>query len=132
MVRPSILHCYTYLQLRRFSSNTVPETIPPSRDALQLHCQRAHYQALVWNSAHHAEQELPSPAELGWRIDDAGNICPQLTTLPTMVDECIPLITCSCKGNCSTKRCSCRKAGLECTLACHPKQDHCLNGTVSS
>jgi hypothetical protein len=34
-------------------------------------------------------------------------------------------VGCSCKGNCLRGKCRCRKAGVPCGTACHPKNNGC-------
>lgn len=58
-----------------------------------------------------------SPLEWGWiEVDD--KFATEKTTLPAAPDRLLKMIRCSCKQNCETKRCTCRKHGLLCTTAC--------------
>ena len=41
--------------------------LPPCRDSLRMHVQRANYQALVWNTAHKQKPDIPSPVGNGWK-----------------------------------------------------------------
>ena len=36
-------------------------------------------------------------------------------------------VTCNCKGECNTDRCSCKKAGRICSSACHRNTSKCIN-----
>jgi hypothetical protein len=40
--------------------------LPPCKSALYKHCQHANYQAFIWNNAHIANPEIPSPLVHGW------------------------------------------------------------------
>ena len=114
-------------QIRKFMTAKKPESVPPTRDAFILHCQRANYQALVWQRAHLAVQNLPSPTQYGWEIQN-GELIPKLLEQKQNIDKWTTLVTCNCRGPCTTKICSCRKATLPCTVACHPSNaDNCMN-----
>ena len=53
-----------------------------------------------------------SRAETGWQT------VASLSSKPTV---------CKCKGNCTTKKCCCRKVGIECGTKCHPDNRSCKN-----
>jgi len=40
--------------------------LPPCRDALKLHIQRANYQTFIWKQAHLAQPLVPDPQNHGW------------------------------------------------------------------
>ncbi len=43
----------------------------------------------------------------------------------------LQLVRCGCKTDCASKRCTCKKHGLECTVMCGECKDtSCLNSTV--
>ena len=55
---------------------------------------------------------------------------PVTTDLQAAPKDLLEMIKCCCNGNCDTRRCSCRKNGLECTVACkHCKGLSCRNVT---
>ncbi|CAG2250736.1 unnamed protein product [Mytilus edulis] len=64
----------------------------------------------------------------GWLID--GNMyLPVRSSLPPAPEELLKTIYCRCKCNCDTKRCNCRKHGLECSVACTEcRGTTCCNG----
>ncbi|MGH0117292.1 UNVERIFIED_CONTAM: hypothetical protein FKN15_013815 [Acipenser sinensis] len=84
---------------------------------LDKHIRRAVYQGgHVWGQSTVAEPILPDPACWGWKLE--GNIyCPFWTTLTEATKSCQELVCCGCKKGCSS-RCSCAKAGLQCTALC--------------
>ncbi len=43
------------------------ENLPPTQEALKQHTRRAIYQEYCWNRALLAQQELPNPADWGWK-----------------------------------------------------------------
>ena len=46
--------------------------LPPCRDCLQLHTQRANYQAAVWRQCLEGQPGIPDPKGHGWKTDDKG------------------------------------------------------------
>ena len=112
-----------------FSKSKKPEALPPTRDALHFHIMRAHYQAMIWKKANTGEPDLPDPTEMGWKKSEGG-LEPILMSLNPIPEACLEVIFCSCKTNCRTLRCKCRKSGLQCTRMCVCKKtsdDLCLN-----
>lgn len=43
---------------------------------------------------------------------------PVKSSLPPAPERLLKVIRCGCKTNCDTKRCTCRRNGLQCTVAC--------------
>ena len=94
------------------------ERLPPTQAALRETIMRAHYQVMVWNSDTVPAPYLLSPQNYGWRLD-GDQWLPVMTTLPPAPEAVIHLVKCSCvKDRCSSNRCQCRKAGLNCTDLC--------------
>lgn len=94
------------------------ERLPPTQAALREAIMRAHYQVMVWNSDTMPAPQLPSPQNFGWRLD-GDQWLPVMTTLLPAPEAVIHLVKCGCaKDRCSTNRCQCRKAGLNCTDLC--------------
>ncbi|KAK3708724.1 hypothetical protein QZH41_004431 [Actinostola sp. cb2023] len=94
------------------------ERLPPTQAALIQAIRRSHYQLLVWNSDKVANPSLPAPDNFGWTAGE-NEWAPVMTNLPPASDAIIHLIKCKCaKERCSTNRCQCRKAGLNCTDLC--------------
>ena len=63
----------------------------------------------------------------GWSIGH--NMCVSIrSSLPPAPDELLKTIYCRCKTNCDSKRCNCRKHGLECSVAC----TECRGNTCSN
>lgn len=98
--------------------NKDPDKLPPTKDALQQHIKRAHYQARVWKSAYEAKPDLPSPIGNGWWLGgEPSQLQPLLMTKVGIPKVCTQLLSCSCKS-CSTAKCGCRSTGVGCTAAC--------------
>lgn len=99
------------------------ERLPPTKSALKEAILRAHYQAMIWNSATTCNPEIPSPEGYGWRLVD-NKWTPVMTSLPPAPEAILQLVKCGCaKDKCQTKRCQCVKAGLKCTDLCKCSDD---------
>ena len=95
------------------------DRLPPTQATLQQAILRAHYRLMVWNSDRITNPELPSPQHYGWQMDQEEWV-PVMTNLPPAPEAILQLVQCGCsKERCSTNRCQCRKAGLNCTDLCN-------------
>ena len=88
-----------------------PKCLPPTAAAAKFHSLRTYFQVQEWK-----ENNKLKPCDFGWIIRD-GKLHPLTTDLPPAPANVLKLSKCSCAGSCS-KLCSCRKNGLECSLAC--------------
>lgn len=43
--------------------------LPPCRDCLVKHAQRANYQAAIWKRCLHQDPQVPSPIGRGWKLE---------------------------------------------------------------
>ncbi len=99
--------------------------LPPTADALEKHLKRANYQSYIWKHALEADPVLPSLNKSGWiKTQDKLEI-DWMENEPAPV-AVLELISCGCKTDCSSKRCTCNKSGLACTDACNCSND-CAN-----
>ena len=109
---------------RKVASSTCavqPRTLPPSSAAAQYHSLRVYHQVQQWLGVH------LDPQEWGWMLLD-GRYIPIMTNLKPAPHYLLESIFCGCKTDCNSRRCSCRKYGLECSLACNScKGLHCMN-----
>jgi len=91
-----------------------PKVLPPTCAAAHYHSLRVFYQVHEWKPEEGVEFE---PCDWGWRVVDS-------KMLPIMMDRdaapkvLLEMIRCGCKSGCSSKMCSCRKHGLQCSTAC--------------
>lgn len=92
------------------------DSLPPTRDALKQHVERANYQSYVWNRAMYPLQDLPDPATRGWKMDGS-TLTPVLMTQESVPEKCHQLITCQCRRGC-TFRCGCLSHKLYCVPGC--------------
>ena len=96
--------------------------LPPCRDALLLHCQRANYQAALWRKTSWNKIDAPSPSSHGWIIEGS-RICVKWTTLNKATPELMQSYFCKCKkSSCTTNQCSCFSKNVSCTdmYCCSP------------
>ena len=103
------------------------DMLPPTRDALDLHCKQANYQARIWLQADQEQIIVPpSTYTFAW-AKEISMLSPVWTRLPPIPEACLQLVTCGCKSKCKTVRCSCYKKGLRCTPACGCDAVECCN-----
>lgn len=100
------------------SPNKVSQhSLPPTQDELNLHLERANYQAAIWRRATESIISPPSPDKHGWSIDQ-GQINIKWMSQDPAPANILNTIYCSCKTGCSTTRCSCMRTELRCTDVC--------------
>ena len=93
------------------------DKLPPNSDCLKKHILRCNYQTYIWKHCLQPIIGVPSPVGNGWKEED------DLLHIDWMDQEPAPaslleFIYCSCKGKCSSNRCSCQKNSLKCTNLC--------------
>lgn len=98
-------------------------SLPPSSAAFRLHVQRAQYQACLWTAALDSEPPEMNAADYGWKADPSNrNLLPVTLPSGTMVapKQVLNLLCCNCSSTeaCSTRRCTCRKSELACSIFC--------------
>jgi hypothetical protein len=65
--------------------------------------------------------------KFGWFINN-DKMMPVKTKNPPAPEKHLSSIRCICKANCETRRCSCRKHGLDCNISCGEcRGQNCLN-----
>ncbi|KAK7088764.1 hypothetical protein V1264_022644 [Littorina saxatilis] len=88
-------------------------TLPPTSAAARFHSMRVYLQVQEWMGL----KVAMDPTDYGWKLEH-GILVPVTTDLPAAPADVLKVIRCTCKSGCDTKRCSCRKHGLECTSGC--------------
>ena len=108
------------LRFRRFANKVMSSssyvqvcTLPPTSAAAKYHSMRVYYQVQEWMNT---DKKLV-PKDWGWSIVQ-NKLLPIKTDLPAAPDSLLKMIKCTCKQNCDTKRCTCRKHGLDCSIGC--------------
>ena len=124
------------LRYQLFCANpSKSSSLPPTKDALYWHIQRANYQAALLRRALSADP-FPSPDGHWWQV-----LAPNHATDPTAIPVLVPkwmsepaapervldLVSCKCTTGCTTQRCRCRKSNLHCSAACFCT--NCSNST---
>ena len=100
-------------KVARSSSFVHPQNLPPTSSAAKYHSLRVYYQIRQWQGT----EDGMSPQDWGWKEND-GVLIPVTTDLEPAPNELLQIIRCNCQTDCSTLRCSCRKHGLNCSIAC--------------
>ena len=120
------------LRLQKFSqkvsssiSCVQPQQLPPTSAAAKYHSLRVYHQVQSWRG-----YDLP-PTDWGWKVTGS-NLTPIMTNKDVAPQDLLEMVRCSCKTGCSTMRCSCRKAGLDCSAACGECRGICTNMTALS
>ena len=114
---------------QKVSSSSVsihPRSLPPTCASANYHVQRVYHQVQTWlgNSL--------DPVEWGWKYND-GKLIPCMTDMTPAPENLLEAIHCGCKSGCQSRRCSCRKFAMNCSLACAGcKGLHCKNSGVNS
>lgn len=86
--------------------------LPPTSAAAKYHSLRVYLQVQQWIGNTEVQ-----PENWGWRNTD-NKLLPITTDLPPAPARLLRVIRCNCKSDCDTKRCSCKKHGLDCSPAC--------------
>jgi len=102
-----------------FCSQSLGEQkLPPTSDALMLHCKRVNYQSAIHHRATERFIEAPSPTFHGW-VERNGALTVHWLSKPPAPKELLEATKCNCKKTkCETNQCSCRSKGLSCTECC--------------
>ncbi|XP_061894509.1 uncharacterized protein LOC133644183 [Entelurus aequoreus] len=115
--RSSPLNSISQTRKELFCQDSRPmERLPPTQDALLQHVKRAVFQAGIWATSTDTQQVIPSPKDFGWTKDETGSWVPVWITIPEVSIACRELIKCSCKGDCSS--CKCSNANIDCSPLC--------------
>ena len=93
----------------------VPANYPPTVGAAKQHALRAYLQLQDWLVLKSMSRD---PRQYGWLISTNGQYEPVLTLKPVAPENMLKLVSCNCGGDCSTKRCSCRRNNLKCISSC--------------
>ena len=108
------------LRYRRFrekiatrTSAVQVHTLPPPAAAAGYHSARVYFQVQEWMD----KGSNFNPEEWGW-LRVRGKLEHMKTDLPPAPDTLMKVMRCNCKTNCDTRKCTCRKLGLECSIVC--------------
>ena len=118
------------LRYKKFATKVVTSrevilihTLPPTTEAAVYHDLRVYYQVQICRIG---GPELDA-CEFGWFINN-DKMMPIKTKNRPAPEKLLSIIRCNCKTNSETRRCSCRKHGLECNISCGEcRGQNCLN-----
>ena len=103
-----------------------PKTLPPTSAAAKFHSRRVFLQTNQWKDP---QCDLLAE-EWGWIRKDTG-LHPVLTDMPPAPAELLKIIRCNCTTDCATARCTCKKHGMKCSMACgHCRGSSCSNANA--
>lgn len=102
--------------------------LPPCRDCLEKHAQRANYQAAIWRRCLEKDPQAPSPVGHGWKTETVAGV--EQLVVHWMDGQPAPealldLLACNCPKHCVSNKCVCLANGLKCTDMC--RQPDCEN-----
>lgn len=117
---------YNIFRLGKYCERDMPCT----KDVLRKHLNRVVYQAAIWRRALTPIIDCPNISQHGWLVDNDGNVSIDWMDLPPAPDGILENVQCACKTGCTSNRCSCHKANLQCTSVC--RCSHCSNATQES
>ncbi|KAK2702681.1 hypothetical protein QYM36_018714 [Artemia franciscana] len=90
-----------------------PQELPATQAAAKYHSLRVYCQVQIWLG------NPVDPLRLGWKLQDNEVFAPIKTDLPAASSQLLKIIKCSCRiDGCDSEKCTCKKNGLECTIAC--------------
>ena len=100
--------------------------VPPTKDSLILHTERANYQAYIWKNSTELGF-LPCKADgHGWKEKEGFLVIHWMTQDPAP-KSVLELVSCKNCKKCNTRRCPCRAKGFKCTDSCGCDADQCEN-----
>jgi hypothetical protein len=118
-----------YLRLQQFqqkvgssSSLVRPEVLPPTSAAAAYHSMRVYLQVQEWMG----NGDNMNPNAWGWYKQSAKYL-PVLTDKEAAPAALLQVVRCNCKTGCSTRHCTCRKNGLDCSAGCGNCRGVCSN-----
>ncbi|CAC5426498.1 unnamed protein product [Mytilus coruscus] len=107
------------LRYRKFAARVLTNktcvqihTLPPTSNAASFHSQGAYFQMKMW-----MDKDNLNPFQWGWKVANR-KLVPVKCTIDAAPSKLLNIIRCNCRTNYDTKRCTCTKNGLECSLAC--------------
>ena len=91
-----------------------PESLAPTDGAAAQHSLRAFLQLQDWLLLKSMSRD---PENYGW-YQTANGYEPVLTTAAMAPANLLKFVSCNCKGDCTSQRCSCKKTNVKCISAC--------------
>ena len=109
---------YDILRLRKYCKMDMPCT----KDVLRKHLNRVIYQVAIWRRALSpiTDCQYIAKHDIDDGNDNDGNVSipHRLDGFTNFPDGILENVQCGCKTGCTSNRCSCHKANLQCTSIC--------------
>ena len=90
-----------------------PKNLPPTFAAAKFHSFHVFLQINQWKKS---DCDV-IPESWGWTRTESG-LMPILTDQPPAPEELLKMIRCNSGSDCSSAKCSCKKNGMQCSIAC--------------
>ena len=113
-----------YEQFRLKKGEVHSAQLPPCEDSLMEHTKRANYQAAVWKHCIVQNPSIPKPEGHGWQFNK-GLMTPKWISGAPAPNSILDFLSCDCKKDCNSQKCSCISNKLKCTPMC--KLQTCSN-----
>ena len=79
--------------------------LPPCRDCLHKHPERANYQTAIWKRCLDSEPDVPTPVGKGWLLGDEDSLAVDWMEGSPEPEAVIDLLSCNSSKKCSAQRC---------------------------
>lgn len=95
--------------------------LPPCKDCLEKHAQRANFKAAIWQRCLQSDPHVPSPVGRGWKMErgeEEDELVVHWMDLQPAPKAVLDLLACNCPRKCTLPKCECMANGLKCTEMC--------------
>jgi len=120
----SSVHCVNDLRYHLFcvkKGEVDSHQLPPCRDCLKKHSERANYQAAISRRCLQNDPKTPTPVGRGWKLEKHDEV--EQLVVDWMAGQPAPqavldLLACNCNRSCKLPTCGCCLNNLKCTDMC--------------
>ena len=103
-----------------------PKVLPHTSAAAKFHSRQVFLQTNQWK-----DPQCDLLAEEWGRVRKDTGLHPVLTDMPPAPAELLKIIRCYCTTDCATARCTCKRHGMKCSMACgHCRGSSCSNAST--
>ncbi len=102
-----------------------PENLLPTSSAAKYHSLPVYLQVQIWKGESRHGPHL-HPQNLSWKAVE-GKLLSVQYDMDVAPKALLKVVRCNCKMGCDTLRCSCRKAGLDCSAGSGECRGFCAN-----
>jgi len=98
-------------------------SLPPMSEAFELHVKRAHHQVCIWINALESEPPALAAAEYEWKVNNSNKSLLPIAMPADAMPAPAPVLSLLCcvysaDEACSSRRCSCHRSGMACSIFC--------------